>query len=214
VWRQQSPTIQTFLLHTAILENLTGSLCDAVTGLQDGPQMLARIERANLFLITLDQRQGWYRYHHLFSGALRRMLEQMHPEEVPALHRRAAEWYLEQQAIGDALRHLVAGQFWIEAAQVLEQYALPMLQQGDVARLLRWLQQLPQEVLEERPTLLLIKARALMLTGELNALEAWLEHLESSSASQTILEEVATIRAIVSSSASGGGSASVRESTV
>jgi LuxR family maltose regulon positive regulatory protein len=88
-----------------------------------------------------------------------------------------------------------------------------MLQQGDVERLLRWLRQLPREVLHERPALLLIKARALMLTGELNALEAWLEHLESTSASQTILEEVATIRAIVSTSAPGGGSADVRERT-
>ncbi len=176
--------------------------------------MLARIERANLFLIALDQHQGWYRYHHLFSQALRRMLEQLHPEELPALHRRAAGWYLEQQAIGAALRHLVAGQFWIEAAQVLEQHALPMLQQGDIERVLRWLRQLPQEVLHARPVLLLIKARALLLTGELNALEAWLEHLESTSSSQPILEEVATIRAIVSASAAGGGSASVRESTV
>ncbi len=119
VWRQQSPTIQAFLLHTAILENLSGSLCEAVTGLPNGQQMLAQIEQANLFLIALDQRPGWYRYHQLFAQALRRMLEQLHPEEVPGLHRRAAGWYLEPHAIGDALRHLVAGQMLIEAAQVL-----------------------------------------------------------------------------------------------
>ena len=213
VWRQQSPAIQTFLLHTAILDNLTGSVCEAVTGLPGGQRMLARIERANLFLIALDQHQGWYRYHHLFAQALRRMLEQLHPEDVPTLHRRAAGWYLEQQVIGAALRHLVAGQFFVEAAQVLEQHALPMLQQGDIERVLRWLRQLPQEVLHERPALLVIKARALLLTGEMNALEAWLEHLESTSSSQPILEEVATIRAIVSASSAGGGSASVREST-
>jgi LuxR family maltose regulon positive regulatory protein len=214
VWRQQSPAIQTFLLDTAVLDNLSGSLCEAVTGLPNGQQMLARIEQANLFLIAHDQRQGWYRYHQLFSQALRRLLEQLHPEDVPALHRRAALWYLEQQAIGDALRHLLAGQFFFEAAQVLEQYALPMLQGGDVARLLRTLQQLPQQVLSERPALLVIKARALMLRGELNALEAWLEHLESTSASESIVEEVATIRAIVDTSAAGGSSASVRENTV
>src|SRR5262249_49330722 len=77
----------------------------------------------------------------------RHILEKGHagagaPEEVPAIHRRAAEWYLEQHSIGDALRHLVAGQCWSEAAQVLEQHALPMLQEGDVARVLRWLRQL------------------------------------------------------------------------
>lgn len=208
VWRQQSPAIQVFLLHTAILENLSGSLCEAVTGLSSGQQMLARIEQANLFLITLDQRPGWYRYHQLFAQALRRMLEQAYPEEMPILHRRAAQWYLERHAIGDALHHLVAGQCWIEATQVLEQEALPMLQGGDVAGLLRWLGQLPQAVLHERPPLLVIKARALMLAGELNALEAWLAYLESSSASEIVLEEVARIRTIV------GSSASVYENTV
>jgi LuxR family transcriptional regulator, maltose regulon positive regulatory protein len=80
VWRQQSPAIQTFLLHTAILENMCGSLCAAVTGLLGGQQMLASIEQANLFLIAVEQRPGWYHYHQLFSGSLRRMLEQTHPE--------------------------------------------------------------------------------------------------------------------------------------
>jgi ATP/maltotriose-dependent transcriptional regulator MalT len=78
-----------------------------------------------LFLFTFTfQRPGWYRYHQLFLQALRRMLEQVHPEEAPALHRRAAQWYLEHQDIGAGLRHLIAGLFWIEAAQVLEEYAL------------------------------------------------------------------------------------------
>ncbi len=214
VWRQQRPAIQTFLLPTAILDNLTGSLCEAITGLPNGQQMLTRIEQANLFLIALDQRPGWYRYHQLFAQALRHMLEQLYPEEVPALHRRAALWYLEQHSIDDALRHLVAGQCWLEAAQVLEQEALPMLQGGDVACLLRWLRQVPQDVLHERPALLVIKARALMLAGELNALESWLEHLETSSVSETVVEEVATIRAIVSTSAANGGRPPVRENTV
>ncbi len=214
VWRQQSPAIQTFLLHTAILDTLTDSLCEVVTGRPDGRQLLAKIEQANLFLIAVNRRPGWYCYHPLFAQALRRMLEQVHPEEISALHRRAANWYLEHHAIGDALRHLVAGQCWSEAAQVLEQHALPMLKQGDFACLLRALRQLPQEVLHERPALLLLKVRALLLTGELNALDAWLEHLEASSASETVLVEVATIRAIVCASAAGGGSASVREHTV
>jgi LuxR family transcriptional regulator, maltose regulon positive regulatory protein len=205
VWHQQSPPIQAFLLHTAVLENLSGSLCAAVTGLPNGQQMLAEIAQANLFLIALDQPPGWYRYHPLFAQALRRILEQVHPEEVPALHRRAAQWYLEQHSIGDALRHLIAGQCWVEAAQMLEQQALPMLQGGHVAHLLRGLRQLPQAVLLERPALLVLKARALMLAGELNALEAWLEHLESNGAPESVLAEVAAIRAIV------GGSTSVDE---
>ena len=207
VWCQQSPPIQDFLLHTAILEKLSGSLCAAVTGLPNGQQMLAEIAQANLFLIARDQPPGWYRYHPLFAQALRRMLEQMHPEEVPALHRRAAGWFLEHHAIGDALRHLIAGRCFDQAAELLEQHALPMLQGGDVASLLHALRQLPHAVLHERPALLIIKARALMLAGELNALEAWLEHLESNSAPASVLAEVAAIRAIV------GGGTSVGEGT-
>jgi LuxR family transcriptional regulator, maltose regulon positive regulatory protein len=213
VWRQQTPALQAFLLHTALLDNLTGPLCEAVTGLPNGQQMLARAEQANLFLFALEQRPGWYRYHQLFLQALRRMLEQLRPEEVPALHRRAAGWYLEHHSIGDALHHLIAGQAWLEAAQVLEQHALPLFQAGDVARLLGWLGQLPQEFVHARPALLVLKARALLLTGEMNALQAWLEHLESTTTSESVLEEVATIRSLVGTSAAAGGSASVCAST-
>jgi LuxR family maltose regulon positive regulatory protein len=214
VWRQQPPALQAVLLRTAILDTLNGSLCEAVTGRANGQQMLAQIAQASLFLIALEQRPGWYRYHQLFVQALRRILEQLYPDEVPALHRRAAGWYLEHGAIGDGMRHLLAGHCWLEAAEVLEQYALPLLQNGDVAHLLHWLRQLPQKVLHKRPALLLSKARALMLTGELNGLEAWLEHLEASSASAPVLEEVARIRAIVGTGVAEGGNATVRESSV
>jgi LuxR family maltose regulon positive regulatory protein len=214
VWRQQSPAIQAFLLQTAILENLTGSLCEAVTGLPNGQQMLDRVEQANLFLIAVNQRPGLYRYHQLFAQALRHMLGQLHPEEVPGLHRRAALWYLDQQAIGDALRHLIAGQFWVEAVQALEQQALPLLQGGDLARLLHCLGQVPLEVLHERPALLVLKTRALMLAGELNALEVWLEQLESSSACKSVLGEVATIRAQSGADVARGGTARGEEHTV
>src|SRR5262249_9662962 len=108
-------------------------------------------------------------------------------EEGHALLSRAPRLAGNQSAITVVMSKadLLVGQFFFEAAQLLEQYALPMLGQGEVARLLRGLRQLPPSVLHERPALLLIKARALMLTGELNALEAWLEHLESTSPSQT-----------------------------
>jgi LuxR family maltose regulon positive regulatory protein len=213
VWCQQSPAIQDFLLHTAILEHLNGSLCAAVTGLQGGPQLLAEIAQANLFLTAVDRRPGWYRYQPVFAQALQHMLKQAHSEDVAALHRRAAGWYLEHRAIGAALRHLVAAQSFVEAAQVLEQHGLSMLQRGDVADLLRGLRQLLPEVLYARPALMVLKARALMLAGELNALEAWLEQLESSSSSATVLAEVAVIRASVGGSAIREGSAPVCERT-
>lgn len=205
VWQRQSQPIQSFLLHTAILENMSGSLCAAVTGLQDGQQTLAEIAQANLFLSALDQPPGWYRYHPLFRQALQCMLERMHPEEMTSLHRRAAGWFVEHHVIGDALRHLIAGQWFGQAADLLEQHALPMLQSGDISDLLHALRHLSHAVLHEHPALLVIKARALMLAGELNALEAWLEQLEANGVSESVWREVAAIRATV------GGNTSVGE---
>jgi LuxR family transcriptional regulator, maltose regulon positive regulatory protein len=214
VWRQQNPATQSFLLHLAILEELSGSLCEAVTQLPNGQQMLSRLEQANLFLFPLERRPGWYRFHQLFAQALRCMLVQAHPEEMPVLHRLAALWYLDQQATGNALHHLIIGRCWVDAAQVLEQHGLTMLQEGHVAPLLRWLRQLPQEIMHRRPTLLVLTARALMLAGEMNALQAWLEHLESSSASETIIDTTARIRAVVGTSVEVCGSVSVDERSV
>jgi len=214
VLRQQSPAMQTVLLHTAILEDFNGSLCEAVTGLPNGQQMVQRIEQANLFLSAVDQRPGWYRYYHLFAQALRHMLDQVYPNQVPALHRRAASWYLERHAIGDALRHLFAGGAFFEAAQLLEQYGMRMLQGGHVAALLRGLQELPHEVLREHEALLVLKARTLMLAGELNALEAYLEQLETSSAAESVVQEVVQIRSMLSTSAATTSSPPVGEHTL
>jgi LuxR family maltose regulon positive regulatory protein len=200
VWRQQCPPLQDFLLHTAILDELNGSLCQAVTELPNAQQMLAQLEQANLFLQAHERAAGCSRYHPLFAHALRCLLEQLHADDVPALHRRAAAWYLERQAVGDALRHLLAGQAFVEAAELLEQHAVPLLREGALASLLGSLRQLPPEVLDTHPALLALKARALLLAGELNALDAWLEHLQAGSASESVVETVAVIRAIAGGS--------------
>ena len=81
-----------FLLETSVLERLSGALYDAVTGRPGGQAMLERVERANLFLVPLDEVRGWWRYHHLFADLLRARLQAERPERVPALHRAAAAW--------------------------------------------------------------------------------------------------------------------------
>jgi len=85
--------VQQFLLHTCILERLSGPLCDAVTELGGGPAMLEALERDNLFVVALDDERGWYRYHHLFAEMLRRHLLHAEPIVLPDLHRRASAWY-------------------------------------------------------------------------------------------------------------------------
>ncbi len=91
---QQPEDIQRFLLHTSILGRLTGPLCEVVTGHRDGQAMLERLERANLFLVPLDEMRQWYRYHHLFAEVLRARLQHtIGQQELVALYGRASAWF-------------------------------------------------------------------------------------------------------------------------
>src|SRR6266849_1844738 len=105
VLSRQPASVQTFLLHTSILERLCGSLCDAVTGLEKSQAMLEALDRANLFVAALDDERQWYRYHHLFADLLRSRLHQTVPVLVPELHRRASTWYEQHDLIVEAVHH-------------------------------------------------------------------------------------------------------------
>ena len=105
---QQPDPVREFLLHTAVLDRLTGPLCDAVTGRDDGSQLLITLERANLFLVPLDDRREWYRYHHLFADVLRAHLLAERPDLVPLLHQRASLWYERHDLTEEAVRHALA----------------------------------------------------------------------------------------------------------
>ena len=107
VLQRQPDDVRSFLLQTSILGRLSGPLCDAVTGQDGGKATLEALDRRNLFLIPLDDRRRWYRYHHLFADVLRARLLDERPELVPELHRRAAEWYEQRRRArrGDPPRH-------------------------------------------------------------------------------------------------------------
>ena len=106
VLQRQPEHVRSFLLQTSILDRLSGSLCDAVTGQDGGKAKLAALERGNLFLVPLDDRRRWYRYHQLFADVLQAHLLDEQPDDVPDLHRRASAWYEQNgepsEAIGDA----------------------------------------------------------------------------------------------------------------
>src|SRR5207302_8734252 len=99
VLARQDASVQQFLLHTSILERLSGPLCDAVTGQEESQAMLEALERANLFVGALDDERRWYRYHHLFADLLRSRLQQSMPALIPELHRRASTWYEQHDLI-------------------------------------------------------------------------------------------------------------------
>lgn len=178
VLAQQTQSVHSFLLHTSILTELTGPLCDAVTGRSDGHAMLTGLERSNLFVTPLDDRRRWFRYHHLFADVLRAHLQTEEPELVPALHRRAAAWYAAHDQPGDAIRHALAAEEVNEAAALLEQNWPPMDRNRQTAVWLKWARVLPEEVVRKRPVLTAALGWAHLDRGELEDAEARLQQVE------------------------------------
>jgi LuxR family transcriptional regulator, maltose regulon positive regulatory protein len=166
--RQPAP-LRRFLLQTSILERLTGPLCDAVTGEQDGRAALERLERGNVFVVRLDDRRQWYRYHHLFADVLQARLRDELPGEVGVLHRRASEWYEQDGQPADAIRHAQAAGDFELAAGLIEAAAKATLLRYEPALLLEWLRPLPDGLLQVRPVLSTYYAFALFGVGEIEA---------------------------------------------
>jgi LuxR family transcriptional regulator, maltose regulon positive regulatory protein len=153
VLARQPPPRQAFLLRTAILERLSGALCDAVTGRHDGQAQLEGLERDNLFLVPLDDERGWYRYHHLFRDVLRHHLRLTTPELVPELHRRANAWCAAHGLRQEAIEHALEAEDWERAAGLLEGWMEPLRLHGEYVTLHRWLARLPEPVRAGHPLL-------------------------------------------------------------
>ena len=178
VLQRQPEHVQHFLLQTSILDRLSGPLCDAVTGQDGGKTKLAALERGNLFLVPLDDRRRWYRYHQLFADVLHARLRDEQPDDVPDLHRRASEWYEQNGEPSEAIRHaLAAGDF--ERAADLVELAIPAMRRSrQEAAVLGWLELLPDEVVRVRPVLSVGFAGALLAGGDFEGVEARLRDAE------------------------------------
>jgi LuxR family maltose regulon positive regulatory protein len=178
VLQRQPEHVQHFLLRTSILDRLSGSLCDAVTGQDGGKAKLTALERGNLFLVPLDDRRQWYRYHQLFADVLHARLLDEQPDDVPELHRRASGWLEQNGEQSEAIRHaLAAGDF--ERAADLVELAIPAMRRSrQEAAVLGWLKLLPDEVVRVRPVLSVGFAGALLAGGEYEGVEARLRDAE------------------------------------
>jgi LuxR family maltose regulon positive regulatory protein len=178
VLQRQPESVGSFLLETSILGRLTGSLCDAVTGRDGGRPMLEDLDRGNLFLVPLDDRRLWYRYHHLFADMLRARLVDEQPDRVRELHRRASDWYEQNGERPEAFRHAMAGEDFDRAADLVE-LAIPAMGQARQEATVRgWLESLPEEVFESRPVLSISYVGVLMQTGQVAGVEARLADAE------------------------------------
>ena len=180
VVQRQSDRVQAFLLQTSVLNRFTGPLCDAVTGHSDGKAMVEELDRGNLFLVPLDGRRRWYRYHHLFADVLHARLLDERPDLVPELHRRASAWFEEVGEIAEAVDHALAAEDFEHAADLVEKASTVMRRERREATLRGWLEKLPEELFATRPVLSMDYVGALMSTGEIEGVEARLRDVERS----------------------------------
>ena len=200
VLRRQDPALQRFLLETSILDRLSAPLCDAVTGRNDARKTLEWLDRANMFLVPLDEARCWYRYHHFFGEFLRERLRQEHDDGWITLHQRAARWYTANHLASNAIEHWLMAEDWEQAADVIDELARAMfLPDGERANLRRWLDQLPEPVLRARARLCVAHAWSLVWGDDMEAAEQRLLSAEqvlvgSAVEAQHLHSEIAVLR--------------------
>lgn len=178
VLQRQPEPVRRFLLQTSILDRLNGSLCDAVTEQEEGNARLEALERGNFFVVPLDDKRRWYRYHHLFAQVLYVHLMAEQPDQVPALHRRASEWYEQNGSAEDAIRYALAGEDLERAADLIEPAWTALRKSRQDAMLFGWLKALPDELLRDRPVLSVAQAHVLLSIGEFDGVEDRLRDAE------------------------------------
>lgn len=189
----QSELMQKFLLQTSILERLNNQLCAAVTGLANSVELLQELERKNLFIIPLDEHRKWYRYHHLFREYLSQQLDIREREQgrKDDLHSAAGKWLEEHNELQQAAVHYVAGRDYEEVLRLMAGM-LPKLTDYERVTLHQWLNQLPDELLFEKPMLYLTNLASLFLSGHAEAAREkfwWAyERLEAASAHPPLSE--------------------------
>jgi len=178
VLQRQPPPVREFLLQTAILDRLTASLCDAVTARDGGRAMLEALDRANLFIVPLDDKRQWFRYHHLFADVLRAHLHEENPDELPVLHTRASAWFAAENLRVPAIRHALAANDFERAALLVELESQAYALNHQPARLLEWLALLPERVVRSMPVLCANAGIALQGMGDLEGSRARLDDAE------------------------------------
>jgi LuxR family maltose regulon positive regulatory protein len=175
--RQPEP-LREFLLETSVLDRVCGPLCDAVTGRADSQELLEAVERANLFLMPLDEVRGWWRYHQLFADLLRARLQQAHPDRMTRLHRAAATWCERHGLVDEAMRHALAAGDADWAVWLVEQHFEALLRDSEDATLRLWLERLPADALRAWPRLCLAQAFMALVGGRLETVESLLAAAE------------------------------------
>jgi LuxR family maltose regulon positive regulatory protein len=198
----QPPELREFLIRSSVLDRLSGSLCAAVTGDRQAELHLRRLEHQNAFVVALDSKREWYRYHHLFAELLRHELRRTDPALAPELHRRASQWYRQAGAIHEAIDHATAAHDYADAIDLVTTHWYEFLQRGRQQTVAGWIDRLPAETVAQDPNLCLTKAWLGVNTGRLDEVDRWIEAAGRAAADQPgdelppLASGVASLRAI------------------
>src|SRR5580698_4835633 len=176
----QPAGVQQLLLRTSLLDRVNGELADLLTGHPGSERMLLDPEDANAFVVSLDPARTWFRYHHLFADLLRLELRRRLPEELPALHRRAASWLAEHGEITDAVRHTQAAGDWAGAARLLADHSFGLTLDGQAQTIESLLRAFPPGALTPGPDIPLARATSEVAAGRLDEAAAHLTVAETS----------------------------------
>ncbi len=168
-----------FLLRTSILERFCTQLCHALTGDPSSGQLLDEIRKRNLFLIPLDTHGRWFRYQHLFAQVLYALLERDHPDEIGALHLRAAAWFESEGYPYEAVDYALRSGDMVKAREQVLKHWMPVLHRGEIATVLRWLDALPESGYESDPSVPLARCWALFLSWQSSAIGPHLEQADN-----------------------------------
>lgn len=207
---QQSESVQTFLLSTSILDRMCGPLCDAVLldPAVSGQEILEYLERVNLFIVPLDNDRRWYRYHHLFADLLRQRLQQSNTGDAKShineLHIHASQWYEDNGLEIEAFHHAAAGNDIDRTQRLIEGKGILLHDRGVVTAILKWLESLPETVLNDRPwlwwkygSLLLANGQTTGVEEKMQAAEAALQVAETNDKTRNLIGQIAAARATV-----------------
>jgi LuxR family maltose regulon positive regulatory protein len=182
----QPAEVQQLLLRTSLLDRVNGELANLLTGHPGCERILLDLEDANAFVVSLDPARTWFRYHHLFADVLRLELRRRLPEELPAMHRLAAQWLIEHGEIVDAIRHTQAAGDWSDAARLLADHSFGLTLDGQAQTIESLLRAFPPGAVTQVPDIPLARATSELARGHLDEAAAHLTVAEASIAATPV----------------------------
>ena len=180
VLTSQPHRVRDFLLLTSVLNRLCAPLCNALTGGDDAAELISEVNRANLFLIPLDDERRWFRYHHLFGGLLRHELTRTAPDKPAALHQRAARWYADNGDAAEAIGHAIAAADLALSGQLVAAHWRQHFNAGQLETVRMWLDSLPAGLVAADASLTAARVWVALDTGRLEEVGAALDAAETS----------------------------------